>query len=87
MDGSWVPLIVIGGIVIMVVAVMLGVVGRTAAQAAARKREADSDALHTDRYRQLAEECAIGLRHTAQELGKLTERVAAIEKLLRDVGE
>jgi Tfp pilus assembly protein PilO len=87
MDDSWIPLIVIGGVVLMVIVVMGGMVGRTAAIAAARKREAEADALHNERYRQLAEECAIGLQQTSDQLVKLNERVTAIEKLLRDVGE
>jgi hypothetical protein len=87
MDDSWIPLIVIGGLVLMVIVVTGGIVGRTAANAAARKREAEADALHTERFRELAEQCAIGLQQNADELGKLAERVAAIEKLLRDVGE
>jgi hypothetical protein len=87
MDESWIPLMIISGIVFVVTAVSLGTVGRAMANAAARKREADADALHTERYRQLAEHCAAGLRQTSDELTRLNERVAAIEKLLRDVGE
>lgn len=87
MDDSWIPLIVIGGIVLMVIALTVGIVGRGMANAAARKREAEAGAMHSERYQQLAEQCALGLRQTAEELDKLTERVAAIEKLLRDVGE
>jgi hypothetical protein len=87
MDESWIPLIVISGVVFVVTAVTLATVGRAMANAAARKREADADALHTERYRQLAEHCAAGLRQTGDELARLTDRVAAIEKLLRDVGE
>lgn len=86
MDESWIPLIVVVGVVIMVVAVSAGMVGRAAVQGAARKVQARADAENTARYRELAEQCAIGQQQAAAELARLTERVAAIEKLLTDVG-
>jgi hypothetical protein len=86
MDESWVPLIVVSAIVIMVIAIVLGMVGRTGMKADARKAQARADAANNERYRELAEQCALSQRQAAAELARLAERVAAIEKLLRDVG-
>jgi hypothetical protein len=86
MDESWIPLLVIGGIVVMVLAIMGGIVGRAAAKAAAQKVQARADTEHSLRYQELAEQNAANQRQVAAELGRLGERIAAIEKLLRDVG-
>ncbi|HEU5159269.1 MAG TPA: hypothetical protein VFU43_19900 [Streptosporangiaceae bacterium] len=86
MDESWIPLLVISGITVMVIAVMAGVVGRAAMQANARKAQALADTQHSLRYQELAEQCAASQQQLAAELTRLAERVAAIEKLLRDVG-
>jgi hypothetical protein len=86
MDDSWIPLLVVGGIVTMVIAVSAAMVGRAAMKTSARKKEAEAGALYNEHYRELAEQCAISQEKAAAELARLTERVAAIEKLLRDVG-
>jgi hypothetical protein len=86
MDESWIPLLVILGLVIMVIAIMGGIVGRAAMKAHAVKVKAQADAENSLRYQELAEHCAVSQQQTAAELARLGERVAAIEKLLRDVG-
>jgi hypothetical protein len=86
MDESWIPLLVVSAIVIMVIAVMGGLVGRAAMKANAVKAQAQADAENGLRYQELAEQCAAGEQRMAAELAKLAERVGAIEKLLRDVG-
>lgn len=86
MDESWIPLLVILALVIIVIAIMGGIVGRAAMRAQAVKVEAQADAEHTLRYQELAEHCAASQRQLAAELARLGERVGAIEKLLRDVG-
>lgn len=86
MDDSWIPLLVILGLVIIVIAIMGGIVGRAAMKAHAVKVKAQAGADNSLRYQELAEQCAASQQQTAAELGRLNERVAAIEKLLRDVG-
>lgn len=86
MDESWIPLLVIGGLVIMVIAVMGGVVGRAAMKANAVKAKAHADAEHNALYQELAERSAASQQQLAAEMARLAERVGAIEKLLRDVG-
>ncbi len=80
MSDGWLALtwiVVIGVLGVAVAAVVLA----RARVAAARAGAADGE-----RYRQLAERCAAGQQQAAAELGRLTERLAAVEKLLRDVG-
>jgi Na+-transporting methylmalonyl-CoA/oxaloacetate decarboxylase gamma subunit len=86
MDESWVPLLVVLALVVIVIAVMGGIVGRAAMRAHAIKHKARSDAENGLRYQELAELCAASQQQAAAELSRLGERVAAIEKLLRDVG-
>lgn len=86
MDESWIPLLVLSAVVIMVIAVMGGLVGRAAMKAHAIKAQAQADAENSLRYQELAEQCATSQQQVAAEVTRLAERVAAIEKLLRDVG-
>jgi hypothetical protein len=51
-----------------------------------RTAHAQADAENRRRYQELAEQNAASQQQIATELARLTERVAAIEKLLRDVG-
>jgi hypothetical protein len=83
---DWTPLLIFLAVVIVVVAIMGGIVGRAAMKANAVKAQAQADAEHNLRYQELAEQCAVSQQQTAAELSRLAERVGAIEKLLRDVG-
>jgi len=85
-DESWIPFFVIAAIVIIVAIIIIGSVARTSAKTDARKRIALADAENGRRYQELVELCTTSQQQTVEELAKLTERVAAIEKLLRDVG-
>jgi hypothetical protein len=51
-----------------------------------RVAQARANAEQVRRYQELADRCVAGQRQTAEELTRLTERIAAIEKLLREVG-
>ena len=57
------------------------------ATARVRIAQARANAEHLQRYQQLADHAAASQRHAAEEVARLSERVGAIEKLLRDVGE
>jgi hypothetical protein len=72
---TWIVVIAVFG------AVVAAVVLARARTAAARAGAADDE-----RYRQLAERCTASQQQAAAELGRLTERLTAVEKLLRDIG-
>jgi hypothetical protein len=86
MDESWIPFAVLLAFVIVAIAGFAGMVGRAAMKTSARKAEAQAGAENNERYRELAELCVRSQREAAAELARLSERVAAIEDLLRDVG-
>lgn len=65
--------------------VVLGATVAVIALARARTSTARAGAEHLQRYRELAERCASEQHRTADELEQLTDRLAAVEKLLRDV--
>jgi hypothetical protein len=69
---------------------VLGTVVAVIALARARVAQARSGAEHLQRYRQFAERCTADQQRAAEELGRLTDRLAdrlaAVEKLLREVG-
>jgi prepilin signal peptidase PulO-like enzyme (type II secretory pathway) len=83
---DWTPLLIFLAVVIAVISVVGGFVGRAAMKTSAVKAQAQADAEHSLRYQELAEQCAAVQQQLAAELGRLNERVGAIEKLLRDVG-
>jgi hypothetical protein len=85
-DGRWIGVVIIAEIGVIITIALVASVMRTSAKAVANKRIALADAENSRRYQELVELCSTGQRQTAEELAKLTERVAAIEKLLRDVG-
>lgn len=60
MDENWIPLLVVSAVVIIVIAVMGGLVGRAAMRANAIKAQAQADAENGLRYQELAERCAAG---------------------------
>jgi hypothetical protein len=66
--------------------VVLGLVAATVVVSRARVATARTTSAHADRYRELAESSAASQREIAAELARLTERVAAVENLLRSVG-
>lgn len=80
MSDAWLAAVWIS--VVIVVGLVVGVV----LLARARTAQAQADAQNRQRYQDLAEQSAASQQQTAAELARLTERVAAIEKLLRDVG-
>ncbi len=67
--------------------VVIGLVVGVIATARVRIAQARANAEHLQRYQQLADHAAASQRHAAEEVARLSERVGAIEKLLRDVGE
>lgn len=65
---------------------VIGAVVAVVLVARARVAQARANAEHIKRYQELTERCAVGQQETAGELSRLTERVAALETLLREVG-
>jgi hypothetical protein len=65
--------------------VVLGAVVAVITLARARVAQARAGAEHLQRYRELAERCAADQQRAADELGRLTDRLTAVEKL-RAVG-
>lgn len=86
MDGRWIGVVIIAEIVVIAAIAIIASVMRTAAKAAGSKRTALAEAENSRRYQELVELCATSQRQTVEEITRLTERVAAIEKLLKDVG-
>lgn len=66
--------------------VVIGVIIAVVVLARARTAQALADADNAERYRSLAEQSATSQQQAAAELARLSERVAAVEKLLREVG-
>lgn len=80
MNDTWLAVTWVAAFVVIGVVIAVTVTARAGVARARAKAEAGQ------RYQELAERCAAGQQQTAEELGRLTERVAAVEKLLRDVG-
>jgi hypothetical protein len=68
-----IPLVVLGTIAVIVVGYF-------------RLQAHRADALAMANYRKLAEDAVANQEQLRNELSKLTEKVAAVEKLMRDVG-
>ena len=68
-----IPLVVLGAIAMVVVAYF-------------RLQGRRADAVAMAQYRKLAEDAVANQEQLRTELAKLTEKVAAVEKLMRDVG-
>jgi hypothetical protein len=68
-----IPLVVLGSIAMIVVAYF-------------RLQAHRADAVALAHYRKLAEDAVANQEQLRTELSKLTEKVAAVEKLMRDVG-
>jgi uncharacterized membrane protein (DUF106 family) len=68
-----IPLVVLGVIAVIVVAYF-------------RLQSHRADAVAMAHYRKLAEDAVANQEQLRAELAKLTEKVAAVEKLMRDVG-
>ncbi len=68
-----IPLVVLGSIALIVVAYF-------------RLQGHRADAVAMANYRKLAEDAVANQEQLRAELAKLTEKVAAVEKLMRDVG-
>lgn len=68
-----IPLVVLGSIAVIVVGYF-------------RLQAHRADALAMANYRKLAEDAVANQEQLRNELSKLTEKVAAVEKLMRDVG-
>jgi hypothetical protein len=68
-----IPLVVLGSIAVIVVAYF-------------RLQGHRADAVAMANYRKLAEDAVANQEQLRAELTKLTEKVAAVEKLMRDVG-
>jgi hypothetical protein len=80
MDSSSITILIVGLALVGVVVAPVYLLTR------ARTAQAQADAETLRRYQALAEQSAASQQQIAAELARLTERVAAIEKLLRDVG-
>jgi hypothetical protein len=80
MDSSTLSILIVG------LALVGAVVAPVYLLSRARVAQAQADAEGRRRYQALAEQSAAGQQQVAAELARLTERVAAIEKLLREVG-
>jgi hypothetical protein len=65
--------------------VVVGAVVAVITLARARTSVARAGGEQLQHYRELAERCATEQQRTADELEQLTDRLAAVEKLLRDV--
>lgn len=65
---------------------VIGVVVALAVSARARTAQARADADNAQRYRDAVAAQTQAQEHVAAELARLTERVGAVEKLLKDVG-
>lgn len=68
-----IPLVVLGSIAVVVVAYF-------------RLQRHRADAVAMAHYRKLAEDAVINQEQLRAELAKLTDKVAVVEKLMRDVG-
>jgi uncharacterized membrane protein len=79
-DGNTLAILIVGLVVVAAIGAPIYMLTR------ARVAQAQADTENRQRYRELAEQSAAGQQQVAAELARLTERVAAIEKLLRDVG-
>jgi membrane-bound lytic murein transglycosylase MltF len=80
MSDSWLA------VTYMLIVVVVGAVVAVVLVTRARVAQARADTDHVRHYQELAERCADSQRQLAGEVSRLTERVAAIEKLLREVG-
>ncbi|AGL18506.1 hypothetical protein [Actinoplanes sp. N902-109] len=68
------------------VIVVLGLVAATVVVSRARVAGARAAGSHLEQYRAVTEAATASQREVAAELARLTERVAAVESLLRSVG-
>lgn len=80
MSDPWIAAIYIAAFIAIGAIVAVGMLAR------ARTAQARADAEHAQQYRDLVVRNASAQDRVAAELARLTERVAAVEKLLRDVG-
>jgi hypothetical protein len=79
-DGTTLSILIVGLVIVGVVIAPVYMLTR------ARVAQAHADTENRQRYRELAEQSAAGQQQVVAELARLTERVAAIEKLLKEVG-
>jgi hypothetical protein len=79
-DGTFLSILIVGLVVVGVVVAPVYMLTR------ARIAQAKADTENRQRYRELAEQSAASQQQVVAELARLTERVATIEKLLKDVG-
>jgi hypothetical protein len=80
MSDGWLAAIYIAVFVVLGLVIAVVVISRTRI-AVARATEAQ-----VQQYREVAERAAAAQREVAEELARLTDRVAAVEALMRSVG-
>ena len=78
---SWTPIVISVGIVAVVGAVIAVIVASYF-----RLQGHRADAVAMANYRKLAEEAVANQQELRDQLGKLTEKVQAVEQLMREVG-